>query len=264
MTRHGRPSASGSKATSCASSTRPSSRVHGPRRTSARSGCPLHATFTPYDVIDNAIFASGTPRPDLPGLGDTRPFFLASNRFVGRKNVAAIVRAFARYRAEGGTWRLVLLGGGPTRPADEALAGSLGVADVTFAAFQQIEALPAYYAAAGAFVHAALVDQWGLVVNEALAAGCPAIVSERAGAAEDLVIDGVTGFRFNPVDEAVLAGLLARVAAMPDAGACRDGRRRAGARRGVVAGGRLRRACGTPLRVPAASRLAGRRPSPAR
>ena len=180
-------------------------------------GIPAARTFAPYDVVDNAFFASAASRPDLPGLADAGSFFLASNRFVGRKNVGAIVRAFARYQSEGGTWRLVLLGDGPTRVDVEELVGSLGVANVTFAGFQQIEALPAYYAAAGAFVHAALVDQWGLVVNEALAAGCPVLVSERAGAAKDLILDGVTGFRFDPDDESALTTLLARVAAMSEA-----------------------------------------------
>ena len=189
-------------------------------------GVPAARVFTPYDVVDNALFAApGPPRPDLPGLAGARPFFLASNRFVARKNVGGLLRAYARFREGGGAWRLVLLGDGTERGALESLVREYAIPDVTFAGFQQIEALPAYYAAAGAFVHPAVVDQWGLVVNEAMAAGCPVVVSERAGASADLVLDGATGFRFDPTDDAALATLLARVAAMPDAERTAMGRR---------------------------------------
>jgi 1,2-diacylglycerol 3-alpha-glucosyltransferase len=56
-----------------------------------------------------------------------------------------------------------------------------------------------------------LKDTWGLVVNEAMAAGLPVIVSSRAGCAEDLVIDGVTGYRFDPFDVEDLTQLLLRI-----------------------------------------------------
>lgn len=182
-------------------------------------GIPAAATFAPLDVVDNAFFArQGPPRPDLPGLGDARPFFLASNRLVARKNVRALVAAYGRYRQAAGArpWRLVLLGDGPGRQALEAAVREAALPDVTFAGFQQIDALPAYYAAAGAFVHPATADQWGLVVNEAMAAGLPVLVSTGAGCAPDLVRDGANGFTFAPADEAHLTALLGHVAAMPD------------------------------------------------
>ena len=86
--------------------------------------------------------------------------------------------------------------------------------------------LPAYYASAGAFVHSALVDQWGLVVNEAMAAGLPVVVSTGTGCSYDLVRDGENGYRFDPEDVEGLAGCLARVAA-PDADRAAMGRRSA-------------------------------------
>jgi 1,2-diacylglycerol 3-alpha-glucosyltransferase len=55
------------------------------------------------------------------------------------------------------------------------------------------------------------------VVNEAMAAGLPVIVSERCGCAPDLVSDSVNGFAFDPYDVEELSGLLQRVAAMTDA-----------------------------------------------
>jgi glycosyltransferase involved in cell wall biosynthesis len=41
-------------------------------------------------------------------------------------------------------------------------------------------------------------EQWGLVVNEAMAAARPVLVSQKCGCAEDLVCDGKNGFTFDP------------------------------------------------------------------
>ncbi len=82
---------------------------------------------------------------------------------------------------------------------------------VYFPGFRQIEELPRFYAHAGAFVHGSTIEQWGLVVNEAMATGLPVLVSDRVGCAQDLVENGVNGFTFDPymVDE--LAGLFMRI-----------------------------------------------------
>ena len=58
--------------------------------------------------------------------------------------------------------------------------------------------------------------RFGLVVNEAMAAGLPVLVSDRCGCAPDLVEVGVNGFTFDPCDVEELAGLMQRVAAMTD------------------------------------------------
>jgi len=79
--------------------------------------------------------------------------------------------------------------------------------------FRQIGELPRFYAGAGCFIHASTTEQWGLVVNEAMACGLPAIVSERCGCARDLVKDGVNGFRFDPWNVEQLAALMTKVAA---------------------------------------------------
>ena len=64
---------------------------------------------------------------------------------------------------------------------------------------------------ASAFVHASTTEQWGLVVNEAMAAGLPVLVSNRCGCAPDLVRDGVNGFTFDPYDVDRLADLMLKV-----------------------------------------------------
>ena len=58
---------------------------------------------------------------------------------------------------------------------------------VFFYGFRQIEENAVFYALAEAFVLPSLKEEWGLVVNEAMAAGLPVIVSRTAGCAEDLL-----------------------------------------------------------------------------
>ncbi|MDC0302592.1 glycosyltransferase [bacterium] len=170
-------------------------------------GMPLERIFDRYDVVDNDRFrmaadrvrADASPFQNLPGLEDKRPFFLASSRFIERKNLPRLMTAFADYRMripEG--WRLVILGTGPDEELLRKQALDEVIPDVTFAGFQQFETLVAYYAMAGAFIHPALQEQWGLVVNEAMACGLPVLCSSTVGACHDLVLDGENGFRFEP------------------------------------------------------------------
>jgi glycosyltransferase involved in cell wall biosynthesis len=58
---------------------------------------------------------------------------------------------------------------------------------VYFYGFRQIEENPVFYALAEAFVLPSLKEEWGLVVNEAMACSVPVIVSRTAGCAEDLL-----------------------------------------------------------------------------
>ena len=174
----------------------------------ASLGMPPDRTFRPVDVVDNAHFARGAERArasgDLPHPG---PYLLSVNRLLPRKNVDGLLRAYRQYReraqADGqAPWPLVLLGDGPERDRLAALAGD----GVVWGGFQQIEALPAWYGGAGVYVHPAHADPWGLVVNEAMAAGLPVLVSSGAGCAPDLV--GGNGRTFDPDDVAALAALL--------------------------------------------------------
>jgi glycosyltransferase involved in cell wall biosynthesis len=87
---------------------------------------------------------------------------------------------------------------------------------VVFAGFRQVEELPFFYAGAGAFIHPALSEPWGLVINEAMASGLPILSSGNVGAAEALVQDGVNGFSFDPEDVDELAGIMAQMAGMSE------------------------------------------------
>lgn len=180
--------------------------------------------FFGYDAVDNDYFAANAvavrANPDEARSKHGLPenFFLASARFVEKKNLDRLLDAYALYRsrAEAGAWSLVLLGDGALRPELERKRGALGLRNhVLMPGFRQYPDLPAYYALAGAFIHASTVEPWGLVVNEAAASGLPLLVSDRCGCAPELVRDGVNGFVFDPFTVEAIAETMAKVAA-PD------------------------------------------------
>jgi glycosyltransferase involved in cell wall biosynthesis len=77
--------------------------------------------------------------------------------------------------------------------------------------FEPYNRLPSYYGLADAFVHASTREEWGLVVNEAMASGLPVIVSERCGCAPELVDEDENGYTFDPFDTEALTKYLLKV-----------------------------------------------------
>jgi glycosyltransferase involved in cell wall biosynthesis len=90
--------------------------------------------------------------------------------------------------------RLALVGDGPAKPNLERVFAGL---PVTFMGMLYGGELAAAYASADVFVLPSSSETLGLVALEAMAAGVPAIVANRGGL-PDLVIDGQTGFLFDP------------------------------------------------------------------
>jgi len=181
-------------------------------------GFPRTSIFTGYDVVDNAHFAQFQSRSEA-GLG-ARHSFLASCRFVPAKNLPRLLQACARYRQAAGSraWELVLAGDGPEREKLSRLMTALHLNGlVRIPGFVQYDGLPALYARAGAFILPSVSEPWGLVVNEAMAAGLPVLVSNRCGCAPDLVEEGRNGFTFDPYDIEGLARLMLRMSTMSEA-----------------------------------------------
>ena len=165
-------------------------------------GMPADRIFDGYDVVDNEYFRIHADAARLGAanersrLGLPPSYFLACCRFVEKKNLFRLIAAFAQYRQRTvvDAWDLVLIGDGPLRPDLIRLVVRYGLEEaVHLPGFQQYEAMPSYYGLAGAFVHASTTEQWGLVVNEAMAAGLPVIVSDRCGCAPDLVFRARNG-----------------------------------------------------------------------
>ena len=72
---------------------------------------------------------------------------------------------------------------------------------VIFLGYITYDQIPKYYALSRCFILPSTTEQWGLVVNEALASGVPVIVSEKCGSAPELVSNNNVGYTFDPIDK---------------------------------------------------------------
>ena len=181
-------------------------------------GIPEERIFVGYDVVDNEHFARGAAQAREQeeflrrqhGLPES--YFLAVSRFIAKKNLPFLMDAYARYRRQVGrsSWDLVLCGSGSMEAVLQEQARD--IPGVHFPGFKQADELPLYYGLASAFIlPSSHFEQWGLVVNEAMACGLPVLVSRTCGCAPDLVQEGVNGFTFDPQDVDALARLLLRI-----------------------------------------------------
>jgi glycosyltransferase involved in cell wall biosynthesis len=186
-------------------------------------GMPRERVFLGYDAVDNSHFGDGADRARADAVslrhlhGLPERYILASARFIPKKNLEKLVAAFARALELAPTsHHLVILGDGPGRAALQAAIASTGLSSrVVLAGFKGYASLPAFYGLAGAFVHVSLAEQWGLVINEAAAAGLPLVVSKVCGAAE-LIEPGNNGFLVNPNDIEDMAHALQNIMALSE------------------------------------------------
>lgn len=181
--------------------------------------------FFGYDAVDNDYFtnqaqlarlnpqAARERQPKIP----KKPYFIVLTRLLKRKNVHRLVVAFAAYRQQVSTepWELVICGSGEEEPAIRELINKLGLNEcVHLPGFITYQALGDWYGLASAFVHPALVEPWGLVVNEACAAGLPIICSRTVGAANELVQNGKNGLVFDPENTLDISSALLTISQM--------------------------------------------------
>ncbi len=177
-------------------------------------GMTRSSVFLGYDVVDNEHFR----RPNA--LHQNEKCFLTSARFIKKKNLLTLLKAYRCYRdrVQNEPWRLVVLGDGLLRGQIERLVSELKLNDcVELRGFIQYPGLPAHYHSASAFVLASRYgEQWGLVVNEAMAAGLPVLVSKGCGCVEDLVQEGVNGWVLDPYSETQMAEAMIKMSAQSD------------------------------------------------
>ena len=182
---------------------------------------PAAAIAQPWDVVDNAFFqrvaeAARAEAPAQPGPA-LRPHLLCVGRAIPEKNIPALLAAYAAYQQQGGGWGLRLIGCGDAGPQARSLGAMIARLPrpgwVRLEPFLDQDAVARAYGLASALVLPSRKDTWGLVVNEAMAAGLPVIVSTACGSAADLISAGQTGWLFDPADPGQLTAALHRAEA---------------------------------------------------
>lgn len=167
---------------------------------------PPQREVTGYNCVDNQWIAREAAAQRASGirLAPFARYFLCVARLVNKKNIPGVLEAYAAYRASpeirDNPWGIVLVGDGPLRAAMEAEVDRLGIRGNVYFAGQvdDFSRVVNYHANAAALILASHSDeQWGLVVNEAMEAGKPVLVSMQCGCASSLVNEGENGFTFD-------------------------------------------------------------------
>jgi glycosyltransferase involved in cell wall biosynthesis len=176
--------------------------------------------FSPH-CVDNHWFTAGATaeaRARLRqscGIAEDVFVVLFAGKLVPFKRPLDIVEAVARCRTAGGRVEMMVAGSGVLDGAVRDHAARRKV-PIHMLGFCNQSRMPAAYAAADALALASnSAETWGLVVNEALACGRPAIVSDACGCAYDLAADGTAGAVFHCGDIADLAQSMRRLIDQP-------------------------------------------------
>ena len=162
-----------------------------------RTLAPSARVVVAPNAVDNDLFASGVARTDVD-----RPCILYVGRLAQEKGVDVLLRA-----AKGLDATVVLAGTGPEEQALRAIADD----GTRFLGHVDRDDLPAWYASADVLVLPSLSEPWGMPLNEAAASGLPLVATAAAGAAHELIEDGINGFRVPPGDVDALRAALARL-----------------------------------------------------
>lgn len=175
-------------------------------------------------AVSNGIrIADYEPRAGEPTGRDEQPTVLFAGRLAVEKNVDVLIEALSLLPAALGA-RLEIAGEGEQRPALEALARDLGVAErVRFLGYVSDEQLRAAYLRADVFCQPGTAELQSLVTLEAMSASRPVVLA-NAQALPHLADDGVNGYLFAPGDARDLARKLALVLGAPPEERARLGR----------------------------------------
>ena len=131
---------------------------------------------------------------------------------IVRKGVIHLLDAVKILAQKFNNFRLILVGDGVEKNNLRNFCNeNIFLDKVHFVGFQQQPNLPNYYAIADVFVLPTLEDTFGVVVNEAMAAGLPILCSKFAGAAGDLIKEGINGYRVDPNDHHKMANYLFKI-----------------------------------------------------
>ena len=147
------------------------------------------------------------------GCGADDVIVLSVGRLAPEKRLDMLVRAVAE--ADDPRLVLVLVGDGPERSRVETLAHERDVR-LVLAGDRPWDRIAEAYVAADVFALLSERETWAVVVNEAAACGLPLVLSDRVGAAHDLLRDGENGVLVLAGDVDAAARALRELATDPE------------------------------------------------
>jgi glycosyltransferase involved in cell wall biosynthesis len=182
------------------------------------NGVPKHKLFSCPHFIDNQRFAISAEhlQPHRDEIRDhwqiesAAVCFCYVGKLENKKRIFDLLEALRllKMRSITSSIHLLVVGTGELMNEAQSFVKKYQLS-VTFAGFlNQSEIAKAYVASDCLVLPSDYGETWGLVVNEAMACGLPAIVSDRVGCASDLIESGVTGKVFPFGDTVTLSQII--------------------------------------------------------
>jgi glycosyltransferase involved in cell wall biosynthesis len=176
-------------------------------------------------VVDNNFFYSKSQQAkhnferirDFWGIPTYSFCFIYAGKLQQKKRPMDLLKALnLAHRRTNFRIHLLMVGTGPLRSQCQRYVSQNNL-PVSFAGFLNQTAMPEAYAITDCIVLPSDEGEtWGLVINEAMACALPAIVSDRAGCAANLIAQGITGYQFPTGNVDRLSELLVYMAENPD------------------------------------------------
>ncbi|MEO6490245.1 MAG: glycosyltransferase family 4 protein [Ferruginibacter sp.] len=130
-------------------------------------------------------------------IGNQQIVFLFAAKLDDNKNAGLLINSFISLNNP--DTHLIIAGSGDKE--NDLYSLYKESKNIHFLPFQNQSVMPVLYRVGDVFVVPSRSETWGLSINEAMACGRALLVSDKCGAAVDLVKDGVNGFIFRSDDE---------------------------------------------------------------
>ncbi len=171
------------------------------------SGAPEQHVFVGRNTVDTTFFAEKTTelRNQLQ-TDSSKAHFTYLGYLVPRKNVMLLLQSVKIVAEKRKDFVLDIIGDGISLDELKSFVDQHQLNDVVaFHGFRQKNELPAFFAKSRGLLFQTDFDIWGLVLNEAMAAGVPCLASPNAGATYDLIEEGRNGFVVDFTDTELVA-----------------------------------------------------------
>lgn len=170
---------------------------------------PGEPDYTIIDAVTDSAVAAVAQRFGLQMDEPRRRRLVFCGRLVHVKGIDTLVDAFCQIATSRTDWDLVVVGDGALKTELQQRVPATLKDRVIWTGFVgDPSTIAALYKACDVLVLPSRFEPWGLVVNEALAAGAALVASDIVGAADDLLRPGVNGLSFPAGDTSALAAAL--------------------------------------------------------
>jgi glycosyltransferase involved in cell wall biosynthesis len=136
------------------------------------------------------------------GADKSRKSILLTGQLIPRKGIAETAKVLQAWAEKNKSKNIILTvaGDGPERSKLEALKNSSNI-ELRLLGSVDYNEIQKLYQQHDIYLFPTLGDEWGVVVNEAMASGTPVLGSVYSQAVDELVVENETGWTFQPNDE---------------------------------------------------------------